>query len=141
MREKATYSPQNYIQVAFLWIKKYCSYQKLCHLKVLKICDTSPRLSMSIKYIFDTMTLTMKLLKFLRLNESPPLKIKGGPFENKRVLSPPPPRDALACVKPLKQCKIKIFLRTKYYKHLTSKFKNICLYFIMSFKLLFHCPH
>ena len=31
MREKATYSPQNYMHVAFVRIKKYCSYQKLCH--------------------------------------------------------------------------------------------------------------
>ena len=40
-REKATC--KNYIQIAFLRIKNYCSYQKLCHFKVLKICDTSPR--------------------------------------------------------------------------------------------------
>ena len=33
--EKATYSPENYIQVAFLRFKKHCSYQKLCHFEVL----------------------------------------------------------------------------------------------------------
>ena len=36
MRKKDTYSPKNCIQVAFLPIKKYCFYQKLCHFKSSK---------------------------------------------------------------------------------------------------------
>ena len=40
--KKANYSPQNYIKDAVFRIKKYYSYQNLCHFKVLKICDTSP---------------------------------------------------------------------------------------------------
>ena len=50
----ATYIPQNYIQVAFLASKILFLSKIECHFKVLKICDTFPRLSISILLRFNS---------------------------------------------------------------------------------------